>query len=148
MCLVSFDQLAPGIRMRSVDVILCDIHFWGGFRENLRMASVCEAFQLGLGMHSDRELGVSTAAMLHLACIANNLNYAIDSHYHDQLDDIITDPFTYRDGCFTVPPGPGLGVSLDWDKVEKYHRLYKQNGSANEFYDPHRRDWVPALPIF
>jgi glucarate dehydratase len=148
MCLVSFDQLAPGIRMNSVDIILCDVHFWGGFRDNLRMASVCEAFQLGLGMHSDRELGISTAAMLHLAACASNLNYAIDSHYHDQVDDIITDPFTYEDGCFAVPSGPGLGISLDWDKVEKYHRLYKELGQANEFYDSRRRDWVPALPIF
>jgi glucarate dehydratase len=148
MCLVSFDQLAPGIRMRSVDVVLSDVHFWGGFRENLRMAAVCEAFQIGLGMHSDRELGVSTAAMLHLAAAIPNLAYAIDSHYHDQLDDVVTKPFQYRDGCFAVPDGPGLGVELDWGKVEKYNRSYLEQGESNEFYDRNRPDWVPALPIF
>ncbi|HWC00456.1 MAG TPA: enolase C-terminal domain-like protein [Bryobacteraceae bacterium] len=148
MCLVSFEQLAPGIRMRSVDIILADVHFWGGLRENQRMMTVCEAFQLGVGLHSDRELGISTAAMLHLAAASPAMAYAIDSHYHDQVDDIITEPFRYCDGSFAIPSGPGLGVEVDWDKVEKYNRLYQQQGQVNEFYDARRPRWVPALPIF
>ena len=148
MCLVAFDQLAPGIRMRAVDIVLGDVHFWGGFRENQRMIAVCDAFQLGVGLHSDRELGISTAAMLHLAAASPSMVYAIDSHYHDQVGDIITEPFIYRDGCFTVPDGPGLGVELDPEQVEKYHRLYLEQGEVNEFYDSNRPEWVPALPIF
>jgi glucarate dehydratase len=148
MCLIGPDQLAPGIRLRSVDVILADVHFWGGFRADQRMAAVCEAFGLGLGMHSDRELGVSTAAMVHLACSLPNLGYAIDSHYHDQADDIITTPWVYRDGAFELPTGPGLGVELDRDKVDFYHRYFLDHQEVNEFYDPYRPGWVPALPIF
>jgi glucarate dehydratase len=117
MCLVSFDQLAPGIRLRSVDIVLADVHFWGGFCENQRMMAVCDAFQLGVGMHCDRELGISTALMLHLAPSSPSVVYAIDSHYHDQVDVIITTPFTYQDGHFTVPQGPGLGVEVDFDKA-------------------------------
>jgi glucarate dehydratase len=148
MCLVSYEQLAPGIRMRSVDVILSDIHFWGGFRGNQRMIAVCDAFQIGVGMHSDRELGISTAAVLHLAAASPTMTYAIDSHYHDQVDDVITTPFKYKEGFFTVPTGHGLGVTLDPDKVEKYNRLYKKIGAVNEFCDEKRPNWVPALPIF
>jgi glucarate dehydratase len=148
MCLVAYDQLAPGIRLRSVDVVLSDVHFWGGFRENQRMIAVCDAFQLGVGMHSDRELGISTAAMLHLAASTPSMSYAIDSHYHDQVDDVIETPFEYKNGFFMVPEGPGLGVNVDWDKVAKYHRLYKSQGQVNEFYDPNRPGWIPALPIF
>jgi glucarate dehydratase len=148
MCLVAFDQLAPGIRLRSVDVVLADVHFWGGFRENQRMIAVCDAFQLGVGMHSDRELGLSTAAMLHLAAATPSLAYAIDSHYHDQTGDILTEPFVYEGGFLDVPDGPGLGVEVDWDAVARYNRLYQEQGQVNEFYDPRRPDWVPALPIF
>jgi len=148
MCLVAYDQLAPGIRLGSVDVILADVHYWGGLRENQRMVAVCDAFQLGVGLHSDRELGISTAAMLHLAASTPSLVYAIDSHYHDQVDDIITTPFEYQNGHFQVPTGPGLGVEVDWDKVELYNRLFKKEGQTNEFYDPHRPTWIPALPIF
>jgi hypothetical protein len=39
-------------------------------------------------------------------------------------------------------------VELDPEKVEKYHRLYLEQGQVNEFYDTRRPGWVPALPIF
>ena len=65
-----------------------------------------------------------------------------------QIDDIITKPFAYKQGHFEVPNGPGLGVEVDWDKVAKYHDLYMKAGHVNEFYDPWRPNWVPALPIF
>jgi glucarate dehydratase len=148
MCLVAYDQLAPGVRLGSVDIILSDVHFWGGFRANQKMMAVCEAFRMGVGMHSDRELGVSTAAMLHLAASSPQLTYAIDSHLPDQTGDVITEPFVIRDGHLAVPRGPGLGVELDPDQVDRYRRRYEECGSASEFYDGSRPQWVPALPIF
>ncbi len=148
MCLVAWDQLAPGIRMRAVDVILSDLHYWGGFQQNRKMIAVAEAFNLGIGMHSDRELGISTSAMLHLAAATPYITYAIDSHYHDQVDDLITEPFVYQNGCMKVPDGPGLGVELDRDKLARYHAAYQEEGGISEFYDPARPDWVPALPLF
>ena len=33
--------------------------------------------------------------------------------YSDQLEDI------GDDGCFPVPDGPGLGVTYDWDRIER-----------------------------
>jgi muconate cycloisomerase len=35
-------------------------------------------------------------------------------------DDLVTEPFGYRDGCLEVPSGPGLGVELDDEKVARY----------------------------
>lgn len=148
MCLVNYEQLAPGIKLGSVDIILSDVHFWGGFRTNQKMMAVCEAFGLAVGMHSDRELGVSTAAMVHLAAASPQLAYAIDSHYPEQVGDVITNPIEIRAGHIEVPQEPGLGVDLDPDEVERYHRVYLERGAVNEFYDPRRPDWVPAIPIF
>lgn len=148
MMVIAFEHIPPAIRQRAIDIVLADIHYWGGIWNNLRLAAVCETFQLGLGMHSDRELGISTAAMLHLAAATPYLVYALDSHYHDQVDDVITRRFEYRDGCMEVPTDPGLGVALDNEKVQKYHRYYKEQGPVNEFFDPYRPDWVPNLPIF
>jgi len=148
MCLVAWEQLAPGIRMRSVDVILSDLHYWGGFQQNRKMIAVAEAFNMGIGMHSDRELGISTAAMLHLAASTPYISYAIDSHYHDQIDDLITKPFKYENGCMRVPTSPGLGVELDRDKLKQFHEAYKAEGSVSEFYDSRRPEWTPALPLF
>jgi len=148
MMVIAFDHIPTAVRLRAVDIILADVHYWGGLWNNQRLAAVCETFQLGLGMHSDRELGVSTAAMLHSAASTPYMTHAPDSHYHDQVDDVITRPFRYHQGCMQVPEGPGLGVELDEEKVAKYHRLYKEQGSVNEFMDPHRPGWVPNLPIF
>ena len=58
--------------------------------------------------------------------------------------------FDIRFDASSATDGQGRfgGVEVDWDKVEKYHRLYQSQGQINEFYDPWRPDWVPALPIF
>jgi glucarate dehydratase len=148
MCVINFDQIPLGVRTRCIDIILSDVHYWGGLPANKRLAGVCETFQIGLGMHSDRELGVSTAAQVHLAAALPYMSYACDSHYHHQSDDIITKPFEYKGGCFEVPPGPGLGVELDRDKLAKYARLHDEHGEAGEFLDPYRPEWVPKLPLW
>lgn len=148
MMVISPEQIAPGILMSSVDVILADVHYWGGFRANQRLAGICEAFRLGLGMHSDRELGISTAAMVHLAAATPNLAYAIDSHYPDQADDVITQPWVFKDGHLGLPSEPGLGVELDREKLAYYHAYHERHPEVNEFYDPRRPGWVPALPLF
>jgi len=36
------------------------------------------------------------------------------------LDDLIDEPFVYRDGHLIVPDRPGLGVDIDPKKLEKY----------------------------
>jgi hypothetical protein len=35
-------------------------------------------------------------------------------------DDVIAAPLPYRDGCVEAPAGPGLGVEVDVEKVERY----------------------------
>ena len=42
-------------------------HYWGGLRRTRELAAVCEAFGLALSMHSNSHLGISLAAMTHVA---------------------------------------------------------------------------------
>jgi glucarate dehydratase len=148
MCVISFDQIPLGVRSRCIDIILSDVHYWGGLANNKKLAGICQTFQIGLGMHSDRELGISTAAQIHLAAALPYMTYAPDSHYHHQSDDVITRPFVYQAGALEVPASPGLGVELDPDKVAKYSRYHEEKGEAGEFLDPFRPDWVPTLPLW
>jgi glucarate dehydratase len=136
MCVVNFDQIPLAVRTRCIDIILSDVHYWGGLASNKKLAGVCETFQIGLGMHSDRELGISTAAQLHLAAALPFMSYAPDSHYHHQSDDIITKPFQYKNGCFAVPEGPGLGVEIDRDKLAKYSKLHEKKVNRVSFWIP------------
>lgn len=148
MCCVSFEQIPLVVRTRALDIILGDMHFWGGPTPLMQLAKVCETFNLGMSLHSDRELGISTAAILHLAAAQPMVSHAIDSHIPEQDGDVITRPFEFRDGCLTLPHAPGLGVELDAEALEKHHRLYLDVGERDEFQDEARSGWSPHLPLW
>src|ERR1700704_5380489 len=86
---VNFEQLAANILDTAVDVILLDTTFWGGIRQCVKAAAVCETFQLGVAVHSSGELGIQHATMLHLGAVIPNLTFAADAHYHHLTDDIL-----------------------------------------------------------
>ena len=67
MCVVAFNQLAPAVAKQSVAVVLSDHHYWGGLQRSRLLAGICDNFGLGLSMHSNSHLGISLAAMVHLA---------------------------------------------------------------------------------
>jgi glucarate dehydratase len=148
MCVIWFHQIMPAMRLGAIDMIQEDLHYWGGLHLNRKLVGIAETLQIGLAIHSDRELGISTAAVLHFVSSQPYLTHAIDSHYHHQLDDVITEPFFYKNGKMKVPDGPGLGVEIDRKKLEKYAQAFKQQGDVNEFYDPFRPDWLPVMPLF
>lgn len=144
---VGFEQLAANVLNTAVDVILLDTTFWGGIRQCVKAAGVCETFQLGVAVHSSGELGIQLATMLHLGAVIPNLSFAADAHYHHLTDDIIEGgKFRYDGGAIKVPDGPGLGVKLNRDKLEQYSELYKRLGSYPYDQDPLRPGWTPTIP--
>lgn len=148
MACVTFEQIPPSVRLKALDVILGDVHFWGGPSAVLQLAKVCETFNLGLSLHSDRELGISTAAVLHLAACEPMVSHTVDTHLLEQADDVVTEPFTFRDGSLAVPAGPGLGVSLDQDKLARYAEHHRRVGEASEFRDPAQGHFRAKFPRF
>jgi glucarate dehydratase len=148
MCCISFEQVPLVVRARALDVILGDMHFWGGPTALLQLAKICETFNLGLSLHSDRELGISTAAIVHLAAAQPMVSHAVDSHLPEQNGEVITEPFRFENGCLDVPAGPGLGVELDRDALERHHRMYLEHGGRDEFQDERRREWRAFLPLW
>ena len=144
---VNFEQLAANILDPAVDVILLDTTFWGGIRACIKAAAVCDTFQLGIAVHSSGELGIQLATMLHLGAVLPNLVFAADAHYHHLVDDVIVGgPLPYAGGAIAVPTGPGLGVTLDRDKLGRYADLYKSLGGYPYDRDPARPDWYPLVP--
>jgi len=144
---VNFEQLAACVRTNAVDVILLDTTFWGGLRQAWKAGVVCEKFQLGAAVHSSGELGIQLATMLHLGAALPNLSFAADAHYHHLTDDVIAGgKMKYVNGCIAVPTVPGLGVSLDREKVGKYAELYKKLGNYQYDRDPQRPEWFSITP--
>jgi glucarate dehydratase len=144
---VGFEPLSANVLDTAVDVILLDTTFWGGMRACLKAAGVCEAFQLGVAVHSSGELGIQLATMLHLGALLPNLGFAADAHYHHLSDDIIEGgKMPYQGGAMAVPAGPGLGVRLDRAKLAEYHDLFLRLGPYSYDQDPLRPGWVPLVP--
>lgn len=144
---VGFEQLAANVLDTAVDVILLDTTFWGGIRPCVKAAGVCETFQLGVAVHSSGELGIQLATMLHLGAVIPNLAFAADGHYHQLADDVIAGgKMEYVGGSIAVPTGPGLGVTLDREKLAEYHDLFRRLGSYPYDQDPLRPGWTPLIP--
>ena len=144
---INFEQLATNVRDPAVDVILLDTTFWGGIRPCVKAAGVCETFQTGIAVHSSGELGVQLATMLHLGAVLPNLAFKADAHYHHLVDDVIEGGLMpYVNGEIAVPNGPGLGVTLDRERVGRYAELYKSLGGYAYDRDPGRPDWFPLVP--
>jgi glucarate dehydratase len=116
MCVVDFEHIPEAVAKRAVQVILSDHHYWGGLQRSRRLAGICDTFGLGLSMHSNSHLGISLAAMVHLAAATPELTYACDTHWPwKSPDEDVIEPgvLAFRDGSVAVPTGPGLGVTVD-----------------------------------
>ncbi len=130
MCVVAFEHIPESVRLDAVQVILSDHHYWGGLRASQHLASIADTFGIGLSMHSNSHLGISLAAMVHLAAATPNLDYDLDTHWPWKRadEDVVTHPFRFVDGKLTVPTTPGLGIELDPDGLARLHEQYVKSG--------------------
>jgi L-rhamnonate dehydratase len=132
------------IRLNAADVILLDPHESAGIWECRKGAAIAEAAGIAVTLHSGAELGLSTAAYLHLAASTPNLMLAIDNQYENLSDDVVTVRHAIRDGSMRVPEGPGLGVEVDWAKVERY----RTDEIKDAYLDTTRPDWFTVKPAY
>ena len=146
MCVVDFDQIPVAFRLNAIDVVLGDLHKWGGFTASKKLAAACDTLMWGMCIHSGAELGISETAKVHLATCTPNLTYAIDTHYPHLADDILAGGMLkFEDGTLTAPDKPGLGVELDMDKFNRYAEANRKAGLQEGYErDPGRpADWCP-----
>ncbi len=153
MYVVTPDDLPPAIQKDAVRVILSDHHYWGGLQASRELARVCQIWGIGLSMHSNSHLGISLAAMTHLAAATPNLSYDCDTHYPWQTDDVVEGGrFVFEGGTLGVPEGPGLGVTLDRDQLARLHQNYLDCGYTERDDETeirkHWPDWSFGRPKF
>jgi glucarate dehydratase len=125
MCVISFEHLRPAVLAGAVQIVLADHHLWGGLRRSALLGGITETLGMGLSMHSNSHLGVSLAAMVHLAASTDHLGYACDTHYPWKTQDLVEPGvLDFVDGSVAVPTGPGLGIELDRDALGELHEQY------------------------
>ena len=114
--LQSVFQFASG---RQADIINLYVQKTGGIYRTHQAISVLEAAGMQCFMGSLLELGIATAAAIHLACSIKDLKlpcYLVGPERY--LQDIVEPPLRISNGYIEVPTGPGLGVNLKDDVVD------------------------------
>ncbi|GAA2698306.1 glucarate dehydratase family protein [Nonomuraea recticatena] len=147
MCVVTFEHLPPAIRQGAIGVLLSDHHYWGGLERSVQLARLCETFGISLSMHSNSHLGISLAAMTHLAAAVPNVATACDTHtpWQDGQDVVAPGALRFVDGAVPVPKGPGLGVELDRDALAVMHEQYLTCGFTARDDTSYMRRFNPSF---
>lgn len=95
----------------------------GGLTNARRLLDTAKLMGIPCLLHDDVELGVSLAAATHfIAARGRDIKYKCElSGFPEWIsDDVVTPPLMIEGGYAEVPDGPGLGVDLDDDKIERY----------------------------
>ena len=137
------------IKKDAADIISVEPRLTWGVLATKKAAAVAEAAGMPVIMHSAAELGVATAAFLHIIASTPNFILANQCMYDWYADDYIEGgPMQFEGAFLRVPEGPGLGVALDRDKMIKYHETYHELGMFSVFgLEPDELRTVPP-PLF
>ncbi len=112
------------VRAKACDVFSIYIGKAGGIGQAKAIADFALANGIACTIGSNLELGIGSAAMLHLALAHRGITPdrfpcdIIGPHYYE--DDILIAPLSLSDGRALPTNRPGLGVALDEAKIEKY----------------------------
>jgi glucarate dehydratase len=115
------------------DTIVIGLGPCGGIAGTQRFIGSCERAGVGFWFYSG-DLGIATAAYLHLAAVTPYLDRPSQSLLRWTTDDVISGgPFSPEHGLVDVPTGAGLGVELDEERLARGVERFARDG-AYEFY--------------
>lgn len=112
------------LRAHAADVISIYPGKNGGIAASIEIAHLAQAVGVACHVGSNLELGIGSAAMLHLAAATPAIDsntYPADilgPHYHET--DLLATPLQLDPDGARVPDGPGLGVELDEEKLARF----------------------------
>jgi L-alanine-DL-glutamate epimerase-like enolase superfamily enzyme len=96
-----------------------DLTKCGGFISAARAAALCRAFGVTYAAHNtSRSIGL--AATVQFVASAPECSYYNEYLLDDEpSEQFVSTPFEIKNGTLEVPSGPGLGIELDIEKMEK-----------------------------
>ncbi|ALV48261.1 mandelate racemase/muconate lactonizing enzyme family protein [Streptomyces althioticus] len=113
-------SFAPYLRCRAFDIVQPDTTKGGGLSESRRIGWAAQDLGIRLIPHGwNTAIGLAADLQLSSALASTDIvEYKTGSAY---VDDLVTGGWPLdADGYLDIPSGPGLGVSLDQEAVEKY----------------------------
>jgi glucarate dehydratase len=132
---------ARAAELGAPNAIVIGLGFCGGIAGTQRFIAECEQIGVDFWFYSG-DLGIATAAYLHVAAATPYLALPSQSLLRWTTDDVIAGgPFKPERGVVAVPTGPGLGVELDEKALARCVDRFAREG-AYDFYGG------PALPRY
>jgi D-galactarolactone cycloisomerase len=113
----AFEQF---IARGAVDILQPDVARAGGITEVRRIGSLAAAHGLPISLHTWGD-AVALAASLHLsAAVENSIVMELDCTANPLRTELLTEPLEARRGWMQPPDGPGLGIELNPNALERY----------------------------
>ena len=126
MIATDWRQFYHSAALKSVDIVLADPHFWG-FGGSVRMAQILNDWGLTWGSHSNNHFDITLTAFAHVAAAAPGAPTALDTHWIWQDgQNLLDDAPEIVNGYLQVPTRPGMGVTINMEKVEAANALYNK----------------------
>jgi len=108
------------LQLNAAEVVLPDTYQCGGILAVKKVAALAEAAGVTCVFHCAHDLGLKTAAMLHVVVSTPGFTLGNDCTYYGLVDDIIAPLHKIERGHMPVPEGPGLGVHVDEHKLKQF----------------------------
>lgn len=108
------------IELRAADIVKIKVSKSGGLGPSRRIADLCQAADIPVTVGNGFNTSLLATAELQLACSTAAIHPAGEFIGPDKLEDDICEPMVIENGDAILPKGPGLGVEVDRDKLEKY----------------------------
>jgi len=144
LVVVEFEQVFEAYKKDAAQIILSDHHYWRGATGARLLGEMCRAAGMGVSMHSNTHLGISLAAMTHVAAATPNLTFDCDTHYAWTNHDIVEgEKWSFEDGALSVPSGPGLGVKLDHVKLAELHEIFVEQSQRERNDTEEIKRYIP-----
>jgi len=134
MVATNWREMTHAVALRSVDIPLADPHFWT-LSGAVRVSQLCRDWGMTWGSHSNNHFDISLAMFAHVGAAAVGRTTALDTHWIWQDGEQLTqEPPCIVNGKIAVGNEPGLGVSIDMDRVMQAHELYRAlpSGDRND----------------
>ena len=140
-------DLAKALAYGVPDAIVSDVAGFGGFSAALRFVSACQGAGVDFWCYSGGS-GLETAAYLHLCAAHPHIREPNQSLLRQQPQDVIAEgPFTPKGNVVRLPEGPGLGVTLDRDRLAWCAQLFRDRGPPNKYHDPGAPGLMRRMPL-
>ena len=107
------------IRAGAVDIVQPDACRCGGISEVRRVGRLAAQHGLRFATHSWSDAVAITANAHVVSAMPNGVTVEVDRMNNPFVDELLQRPFEVLDGEIALGDGPGLGIDLNWEVVER-----------------------------